>query len=243
MNTLACLASTEIDRLDITDQILVAALIASLEDQKQIFSQKELLESDFSPTDELCLRAVDQLIKVGLVKTQECSRDSKCEYELKIPNNNQTLRELIGSIKDDHEPDEDRLKPLIFEVLSAECIEYLINEMERRNISIESDLKPPEKLLKLFNHHTCSEVHMLLWQGIQNLSDSDLRILTATESHSAIIGQIVDEAYGLGEKYQQLSRSVKSFNRRPDYRKSVINKILFSQHLGYGLEYFTDVRF
>jgi len=84
---------------------------------------------------------------------------------------------------------------------------------------------------------------MLLWQAMQNLNDSDFRILMATESHSEIIDQVIDEAYQQHQRYQQFSRNVKSFNRRADYRKSVINKILFSQHLGYGLEYFTEVRF
>ena len=243
MSTLTHLASTGVDNAGITDQILVAALIASLQDQKQTFSQKELLASDFSPTDELSLRAIDQLIKAGLVQTQEKCRDPQTTYELKIPNNEHTLKNLISSIKGVSDNDEGQLNKLILEVLSAECIEYVITEMGRRSLSIKSDLKPPERLYKLLSGHTCSEVHMLLWQAIQNLSDSDFRILIATESHSTIIGQVVDEAYQYHERYQQFNRSIKSFNRRADYRKSLINKILFTQHLGYGLEYFTDVRF
>ena len=243
MNTLARLASTGVDSLDIADQILITAIVASLQDQKQTFSQKELLTSDFSPTDELSLRAIDRLIKTGLVQSHRASKDSQSVYELKVLNNNQTLRQLIISIKHDYETDEERLKPFIIQVLAAECIEFVISEVEKRNTSIKSDLESPKQLIQLLNNHTCSEVHMLLWQGIQNLGDSDVRILTATQSHSEIIGQIVDNAYQLHERYQQFNTRIKSFNRRSDYRKSAINKILFSQHLGYGQEYFTDVRF
>lgn len=243
MNTLARLASTGVDNLDITDQILVAAMIASLPDQKQTFSQKELLASDFSPTDELSFRAIDQLIKVGLVQIQQSSRDPQPIYELIIPNNEKALRSLISSIKEDHHKSQDQLKALIFEVLSAECIEYVVAEMEKRNLNVKLDSKPPKRLIKLLNEHTCSEVHMLLWQAMQNLNDSDFRILMATESHPTVIGQVIDEAYEYHERYRQFNRSIKNFNRRADYRKSVINKILFIQHLGYGPEYFTDVRF
>lgn len=243
MNTLARLASTGVDNLDITDQILVAAIIASLPDQKQIFSQKELLASDFSSTEELSRRAIDQLIKVGLVQIQESSRDPQPIYELMIPNNEQALRALISSIKDDHDKNQDQLKALIFDVLSAECIEYVVAEMEKRNLSVKLDSKPPKRLIKLLNERTCSEVHMLLWQAMQNLNDSDFRILMATENHSTLIGQVIDEAYEYHERYQHFNRSIKSFSRRAGYRKSVINKILFIQYLGYGSEYFTDVRF
>lgn len=241
MNTLALLASTGVDNLDVTDQILIAALIASLRDKKQTFSRKELLGSDFSPTNDLSLRAVDQLISAGLVRVKEKSKELQSNYELKIPNNEQTLKKLISSIKSDNERNHDRLKLFIFEVLSAECIEYIVTEMKKRNLSIKSDSRPPERLFNLLNNHTCAEVHMLLWQAMQHLNDSDFRILIATASHAEIINQVVNEAYQHHERYQHFKKSIRGFKRRADYRKSVITKILFSQYLDIGQEYFTTL--
>jgi hypothetical protein len=93
-----CLTSTVVNSIEIVDLILITALIASLKDQKQSFSQKELLDSDFSPTDRLSLQAIDQLIKADLVKTKEKQEDPQTTYELNIPNNEQSLRTLIGNL-------------------------------------------------------------------------------------------------------------------------------------------------
>ena len=64
----------------------------------------------------------------------------------------------------------------------------------------------------------------------------------ATESHSEIINQVIDEAYKSHERYLHFKRCIKNFKRNADYRNTVINKILFSMYLDYGLEYFNDLR-
>jgi hypothetical protein len=242
MSTLTCLTSTAVNSIEIADRILITALIASLKDQKQSFSEKELLDSDFSPTDGLSLQAIEQLNKAGLVKTIEKPTAQQLTYELNIPNNEQSLKTLIGSLKGDHADSQEKITLLIFDVLSAECIEYIVSEMKSRKLIIKSDSKPPQRLFELLSTHSSAEVHMLLWQTMKNLNNSDLRILMATESHSEIIDQVIDEAYNIHERYQRFNRSIKSFNRSTDYRNTVINKVLFSKHLDYGLEYFNDLR-
>ncbi|MBL4881536.1 MAG: hypothetical protein JKX82_09445 [Oleispira sp.] len=231
-----------VNSIEITDRILITALIASLKDQKQSFSQKELLDSDFSPTDGLSLQAIDQLIKTGLVKIKEKPEDLQATYELNIPNNEQSLRTLIGSLKGDHEEGREKIRQLVFDVLSAECIEYIISEMKEKKLIIKSDSKPPQRLFELLSAHSSAEVHMLLWQTMKRFNNSDFRILMATESHSDVIDQVIDEAYKSHERYLYFKRSIKSFKRNADYRNTVINKILFSKHLDYGLEYFNDLR-
>lgn len=87
-----------VNSIEIAARILITALIASLKNQEQSFSQKELLDSDFSPTDRLSLQAIDQLIEAGLVKAKEKPEGPQTTYELNIPNNEQSLRILIGSL-------------------------------------------------------------------------------------------------------------------------------------------------
>jgi hypothetical protein len=231
-----------VNSIKIADLILITALIASLKDQKQSFSQKELLDSDFSPTDRLSLQAIDQLIKADLVKTKEKQEDPQTTYELNIPNNEQSLRTLIGNLKGDHEEGQEEIKQLIFDLLSAECIEYIISEMKDKKLIIKSDSKPPQRLFELLSTHSSAEVHMLLWQTMKRFNNSDFRILMATESHSDVIDQVIDEAYKSHERYLHFKRSIKSFKRSADYRNTVINKILFSKYLDSGSEYFNDLR-
>lgn len=242
MSTLSCLTSTTVNSIEIANRILITALIASLKNQKQSFSEKELLASDFSPTDALSLQAIEQLNKVGLVKIKENPTAKQLKYELNIPNNEQSLKALISSLKGDHEGSQEKITLLIYDVMSAECIEYIVSEMKSRKLIINSNSKPPQRLFELLSTYSSAQVHMLLWQTMKNISSSDLRILMATESHSEIIDQIIDEAYIMHEKYQRFNRSIKSFNRSVDYRNTVINKVLFSKHLDYGLNYFNDLR-
>lgn len=242
MSTLTCLTSTAVNNIEIADRILITALIASLKNQKQSFSQKELLDSDFSPTDRLSLQAIGQLIEAGLVAAKEKPEGPQVTYELNIPNNEQSLRTLIDSLKGDHEEGQEKIKQLICDVLSAECIEYIISEMKAKKLIIKSNSKPPQRLFELLNSHSPAEVHMLLWQTMKRFNNSDFRILMATESHSEIIDQVIDEAYKSHERYMYFKRSIKSFKRSADYRNTVINKILFSKHLDYGSEYFNDLR-
>lgn len=231
-----------IDNLDIVGRILLTALIASLEDKKQRFSLKEILASDFSPTEELCVQSLEELVVAKAITIKPSSKDKTIIYELCLTNNKENLKSLIQSLKHSSIESQERITLLMFDTLAAECIEYITNELKKLKIEIKSNSPAPQRLFELLSNHTPAEVHMLLWQTIKNLSKSDLRILLATECHAEIIHQIIDDAYVIYLKYKHFNRTVGSFNRRADHKISAIHKILFTKHLCKGLDYFTELR-
>jgi hypothetical protein len=84
---------------------------------------------------------------------------------------------------------------------------------------------------------------MLLWQALTNLSDTYSRMTMVSESHSKLIDRIMDDAWTHHERYKRLNREVKVFNRSPSFKRSIINEILFSMHLTFDEEYFTEIIF
>lgn len=231
-----------IDSLDIVDRILLAALMAALEDKKQSFSLKEIIASDFASTEELCVQSIEQLKTTEVLKAKASTKAKELNYELCLPNTKENLKSLISSLKDSQTENQERITILIFDALAAECIEYIVNELKKLKIDIKADSPTPLRLFELLSNHSSAEVHMILWQTVKNLSKSDLRILMATECDAEIIHQIVDEAYVIYLKYKHFNRIVGGFSRRPDHRTSAIHKILFTKHLGIGLKYFTELR-
>lgn len=231
-----------INNLDVEDKILLTALIVSLKDKTQTFSRRELLASEFCPTEALSMLAIEHLLGSGVIDFASDPENEDISFKLNIQNNAENLIALINNLKDESELFNEKIRMLIRDVLAAECIEYIVSDLKKMDFEISSASKPPKKLLELLSTLTSSEVHMLLWQVIQNLSKSDLRILSVTKSGEEVISQIIDQACSVHLKYQRSDKKIKIFNRKPSRKYSAIQTILFTRHLDYGLDYFTDLR-
>jgi hypothetical protein len=119
MDRLIHLSNIEISKLDISDQIVIAAVMVSLKENKQRFSLEELVTSHFSPTTELNIRLIEHLIALELVMICNINKKSEYTYKLKVLNDEPTLKLLFNSIKESNYSDNPLIKNLIFEVLSA----------------------------------------------------------------------------------------------------------------------------
>lgn len=233
------LDTIKFDSLDCATKVLAAALIAALPSRASSFSREGIIKLNYSPSGEFTLRAMDQLCRAQIVELNDEGPKEKLSFNLQIPNNKQVLALLLKSLQ---KHSLHNVSNLTIDVLAVECLEYLLFELKSRGIDLSEQSPPPECLLELLQTRTCAEVHMLIWRVFQNMSSSDLRIMTAINDDSSSIESIISDACLLNAEIVDSGRILKGFQKRPKHKRSVISKILFDQYYRMGAAYFKQLR-
>lgn len=230
MNVFPRESDADVSSLNISDQIVLSSLIASMPAKQQIFSIDQSWIDEWTPSIYLSKCLIEQLIVVGAISVSEPEVFSPSTFKLKIENNDSNLACLIKNIQSSSPTPSTHLKGLTLDLLAAECANFTLQLFGHRNIEVELDFQPPRELYKLLGRFSCSEIHMLLWMSYKSLTNSELRIFNACYGPIDLVRRIALLAEQKSLEYEG-KRNIKPFGKPRNFKHSALNSILFSQHL------------
>jgi hypothetical protein len=205
-------------------------------------TMSQLICRGFAPSEQLSRHYLYRLIKSGKIKVSRTQMDSSLrrpggprkELVIEKPSISepllareivQTIRQARASLLDSRTQQAERDK-IVLEVLAGECIQYAyVYAMDNRLIVVDQDpFNPRLQLLILENEQ--SQVFMLIWISIKQLSRENKTVKTLGFS------ELMETSYDLYLDYKRNNIEIKHYKRPKSnlMKTSKVAGILLGEH-------------
>ena len=203
-----------------TNAVYLAALLASLPENRTAFRKSDLYKIRVTPTDEATNHLINKLLNNNIIHT------NKSSYKINFENNKYSLKELLENITLIAEENLDIGNSLGEAILIFECMEFIkvsLKIKEEIQLSVD-DLK---KIKEIIRFYPLSVLLMFIWRGLQSFDRSDARLALASNHYSSPIELIISKAHYYFIQHKLYGKEPKKFIRPSNYKESVLTKLFF----------------
>jgi len=246
--------SQECLQADIADQLLLAGLLACFRGRQKTIRVADIIARHYTPVASLSRLYLTRLLHANQIRiTSRVDSEALLMDPWKISQAieievidvarseyGRVTRRLVSHIKDSLVSDWtsiEKIQEILFEVLSAECIEYA--DFYCRKEVIELQVYEPDnpRLVLMLQGMSQGQVFMVIWRAVKNLAkeleEADTRVLPFED--------VIDLAYEYSIKYNQLDMSIENYNRPKIFKTSRISGILLNDILSIDQDHISYV--
>jgi len=236
--------SAKIRSLSLDKKVLLAAFLKVLPNNKAKFSYQELLESNISPARYLNADIFIELACAKLIGKEGgvfSSQDGCTVFNiiLKGDYSEQQLADLRSQISsaDEHsELDVRGVVMLMINVIVAECIQFVSDQLSLDIFDIKLLKNPPKALLNLLERYTLAEIYTLISEAA-----SESPLLDKEQSVLGVLSEICHSAQRLALLDAKNNKPINLYQKKEHLQSSVVTSILMESYLGFKSdEYFTS---
>lgn len=222
---------------DLATVAAYSALLTGLEAERESYRLSEVLESGTTPAHWLTIKIIEGLVKQELIKAEPHLYAPNCKLTLNHKNDDCHLKSAFEELK---KGQVDHMDKSLLSITRAYLKANLQNHISAQLKSVGIDLTPEEGDFETFaaalERRSLAELYMIVWQATQNLSASNLRFYSLSDSASALADQIEDTFLEILNRYESKGRVIKPF-RFIKNNRSPLSLVLFNSAFGINSRY------
>ena len=243
--------SIEFDSLKLTDKVLLASLVKCFPSNKTKLTFSDLLEYDLSPAPYVTVHILAQLASANLIgwtgkkfSNKSLLQDEDAykifEITLNVESTEDLLQGLLLQINstDKHSKQDNRdIVTLIKNVLVAECVQFISEQLSLTFFDIDLLMNPPAVLVEILEHYPLAETHTLLWMAAAKISPKKIN-----EEHAAdLLSEICHSAQRSALLYAANKSIINPYQKIEGPECSLLTVLLMENYLKLGSgRYFTS---